>query len=92
MEPHQGADRLRSEGVNLSVYTRYTYKFCTNSLLNTYNKQRLTPPSVYNFTHILFLYKPEGDDSVKQGIIEGDVLKWNTLDIWAEDGDDERIE
>ena len=82
----------RSEGVNLSVYTRFTYEFCTISLLNTYDKQRLTPPSVCNFTHILFLYKPEGDDSVKQGIIEGDVLKWNTLDIWAEDGDDERIE
>ena len=31
------------------------------------------------------------DDALEQGLIEGDVLKWNPLDIWAEDGDAERI-
>ena len=76
----------------MSVCTQNIHEFCTASLLNIRNKQHFTLPSVYIFTHTLFLYKPEGDDSVKQGIIEGDVLKWNTLDLWAEDGDDERIE
>lgn len=31
------------------------------------------------------------DDAVKHRLIEDDVLKWNPLDIWAEDGDAERI-